>query len=163
MRIRGSFLASMAVVTIMQVRPYAADTFRLTVANTFALLGADAGANAPNTKASLKNAFMAVRAEGCANVPTVRVTATAEGLVGSARRSEPLIITPVSPPGAFAVSHPPAGGQWVIALVGTCGDARAGAVVPVTASGFDRDASKFYSRAATPAEIDAALKKAPRR
>jgi len=156
MRIRGVVITALVVVGTTGAMT-AAEPFRLAIANSFALLNANPGANAPNSKAMVKKAFMAVRAEGCADSSTVRVTATAEGLRDGVRRSEPLSIVPASPPGAFAVSPPPQGGQWVIAFVATCGKATAAALVPTTASGFDRDRSTFLDHAPTKAEVDKAV------
>jgi hypothetical protein len=46
-------------------------------------------------------------------------------------------------------------------LKGACGAANAGALVPIGANGFVREASKFFTRPATAAEIEAALKSFP--
>jgi hypothetical protein len=52
-------------------------------------------------------------------------------------------------------------GQWVVILKGSCGDAQAGAIIPVGPPGFVREASRFYTHAPTEAEIDAVLKAIP--
>jgi hypothetical protein len=49
-------------------------------------------------------------------------------------------------------------GAWVVNLKGTCANANAGAIVPIGPHGFLRESSKFFQRAASPAEIDASLK-----
>ena len=52
----------------------------------------------------------------------------------------------------------PAEGDWIVNLKGTCADAKAGALVPIGPKGFIREASKFFPRPATDAEIETSLK-----
>jgi hypothetical protein len=52
----------------------------------------------------------------------------------------------------------PAEGVWVVKLTGTCKSAKAGVVVPFGPKGFLRESSKFFSRAASEAEVEASLK-----
>jgi hypothetical protein len=147
-----------ALVLAATVTFSAAEPFRLAVANSFAAMNTIPSPNASN--AGVKKAYMAVRGEGCADPSTVRITATAERIAAGVRRSEPMVVLPVSPPGAFSVMPPPAGTS-LIAFVGTCGQTTASALVPITTAGFDRDGSTFYPRAPTAAEIDAVLRKQP--
>jgi len=106
-----------------------------------------------------KAAAFVFRTQGCAEPAKAEISATAEGLVKGARRSVPLKIMPAAKPGVYAVLHDwPAEGDWVVNLKGTCANATAGAIVPVGPKGFIREASKFFPRPATDAEIEAALK-----
>lgn len=106
-----------------------------------------------------KDIGMAVRAEGCAEPAKVQITGTAEGIVDGARRSLPLRVVAGAAPGAFAVSRDwPQQGVWVVNLTGHCGSSTASAVVPMGPNGFVRESSQFFSRAATAAEVDLALK-----
>lgn len=106
-----------------------------------------------------KDIGMAVRAEGCAEPAKVQITGTAEGIVDGARRSLPLRVVAGATPGAFAVSRDwPQQGVWVVNLTGHCGSSTASAVVPMGPNGFVRESSQFFSRAATAAEVDLALK-----
>ena len=106
-----------------------------------------------------KDIGMAVRAEGCDEPSKVQITGSAEGIVDGARRSVPLRVVAGATPGAFAVSHDwPPQGAWVVNLTGHCGSSTASAVVPMGPTGFLRESSQFFSRAATAAEVDLALK-----
>jgi hypothetical protein len=107
----------------------------------------------------MKSAAFVFRTEGCAEPAKSQIGATAEGLVKGARRSVVLKVMASSKPGVYAVSQNwPAEGDWVVSLKGTCAGANAGAIVPIGANGFIRESSKFFKRAATDSEIDAALK-----
>ena len=106
-----------------------------------------------------KGAAFVFRTQGCAESEKVSISGTAEGLVKGARRSVVLKITQASNPGVYAVFHEwPSEGDWVVNLKGTCGDATAGAIVPVGPKGFIRESSKFFSRTAKDTEIEAVLK-----
>ena len=106
-----------------------------------------------------KDIGMAVRAENCADPAKAQITGTAEGVVNGARRSVPLRLVPAAAAGAFAVSHDwPPEGVWVVSLTGHCGDSTASAVVPMGPNGFLRESAKFFSRAATAAEVEAVLR-----
>ena len=107
----------------------------------------------------IKGAAFVFRTQGCAEPAKPQISATAEGLVKGARQSLDLKLMPTAQPGVYAVYRTwPAEGEWVVNLKGTCGGADAGAVVPIGPKGFLRETSKFYSRPATGAEIDLALK-----
>jgi hypothetical protein len=107
-----------------------------------------------------KTAAFVFRTEGCAEPVKAQIGGTAEGLVKGARRSVALKVMPASSkPGVYAVyQNWPAEGEWVVNLKGTCGNASAGAVVPVGPKGFIRESSKFFPRPATDAEIETSLK-----
>jgi len=72
-----------------------------------------------------------------------------------------LKIVSSSKPGVYAVFQQWDAGRWIVILKGSCGTVQAGAVIPVGARGFVREASKFFTHPATAAEIDAALKALP--
>ena len=106
-----------------------------------------------------KMAAFVFRTQGCAEPAKAEIRGTAEGLVAGARRSMGLKIVPMSKPGVYAVNREwPAEGSWVVSLKGTCGEANAGAIVPVGPKGFIRESAKFLPRPATETEIDASLK-----
>jgi hypothetical protein len=48
-----------------------------------------------------------------------------------------------------------------VILKGSCGDAQAGAIIPVGRSGFVREASKYYTHPPNAAEIEAVMKALP--
>jgi hypothetical protein len=106
-----------------------------------------------------KSAAFVFRTQGCDNPAKSQVSGTAEGLVKGARRSAPLKVMTMSQPGLYAVYQSwPAEGGWVVSLKGSCGDASAGAIIPIGPKGFIRVAAKFFARPATDAEIEASLK-----
>jgi hypothetical protein len=108
---------------------------------------------------AMKSAAFVFRTEGCAEPAKSQIGAAAEGLVKGARRSVPLKLMMASKPGVYAViQNWPAEGDWVVVLKGACAGANAGAIVPVGARGFVRESSKFFPRAASDSEIEAALK-----
>jgi hypothetical protein len=111
-----------------------------------------------------KSAAFVFRTAGCPEPEKAHVSATAEGLVNGARRSIALQVSPANTrPGVYAVFQMwPPEGQWVVNIKGTCGNAAAGAVIPIGPKGFIRDLSKFFPRPASDAEIDAALKTVPK-
>jgi hypothetical protein len=127
----------------------AAADFAIAVGNPIA-------ANMPK----MKSAAFAVRLENCASEKR-SIEGTAEGLVNGERKSAPLTFIAAETPGAYLVMQTwpdRSGGQWVMAMHASCGDARAGAIVPVNAQGIVRESSKFLSHMPTKAEIETALK-----
>lgn len=109
-----------------------------------------------------KTAAFAFRTEGCAEPAKAQIGGTAEGLVKGERRSVALKIGAMSRPGVYAVyQNWPAEGAWVVNLKGACAGENAGAIVPIGPRGFVRESAKFFPRAATNEEIDAALKAMP--
>jgi hypothetical protein len=106
-----------------------------------------------------KTSAFVFRTQGCADPAKPVIEGSAEGLVNGMRRSIALKMTAVNRPGVYAVEQNwPMEGAWVVNLKGTCANANAGAVVPIGPHGFVRESSKFFPRAASSAEIDAALK-----
>jgi hypothetical protein len=106
-----------------------------------------------------KVAAFVFRTQGCPDPAKSQIGATAEGLVKGVRRSVALNVQAMSKPGVYAVYQTwPAEGQWVVSLKGTCGEANAGAIVPIGPKGFIRESAKFFPRAATQVEIEASLK-----
>jgi hypothetical protein len=106
-----------------------------------------------------KGAAFVFRTEGCADAAKSQISATAEGLLKGERKSLTLQVMAMPKPGIYAVFQGwPAEGDWIVNLKGTCADAKAGALVPMGPKGFIREASKFFPRPATDAEIETSLK-----
>ncbi len=106
-----------------------------------------------------KTSAFVFRTQGCADPAKSHIEGSAEGLVNGMRRSVALKVTALARPGVYAVEQNwPVEGAWVVNLKGTCANANAGAIVPIGPHGFLRESSKFFQRAASPAEIDASLK-----
>jgi hypothetical protein len=106
-----------------------------------------------------KMAVLAIRSKGCAKPAKVELAGTAEGLVDGARQTVPLArLTEMPTPGVYAVPHEwPREGVWVVNLTGRCGEAAAGALVPIGPKGLLRESSKFFARPAAKEEIEAAV------
>jgi len=87
-----------------------------------------------------------------------------KGIVDGVRMSAPVTLSVAESPGVYVVSPvlSQSQGVWVVNISATCGTARAGAIVPIGAgiggAGLLRERIKYFPRAATKAEIDAALK-----
>jgi hypothetical protein len=108
----------------------------------------------------VKSAVFVFRTTGCAEPWKPERTATAEGLADGERRSMVLNIVS-SKPGVYRVLKQWGPGRWAVVLKGSCGNAQAGAIIPVGQSGFVREASKLFAHLATAVEIEAALKAFP--
>ena len=106
-----------------------------------------------------KAAVFAVRSKGCADLASFKLSGAAEGLVNGQRQTVPLANIPAMPtPGVFAIPYQwPREGVWVVSLTGRCGEAAAGALVPIGRNTFERESSQFFPRAATSEEIEASL------
>jgi hypothetical protein len=108
----------------------------------------------------LKNAVVMVRPLACDDPASVVMSGSAVGIVNNARQSVPLTLLPLRTPGVHAVTKQWPDGTWVLSLTARCAAraATAGALVPLGGKdGFVRDSSRFFTRSATDAEIDASL------
>ncbi|HTS63802.1 MAG TPA: hypothetical protein VMH28_17385 [Candidatus Acidoferrales bacterium] len=84
-------------------------------------------------------AVVTVKAAGCHDPATAKVTATAVGLVHGERRSVPLEVKPIGEPGMFAiVGSWPKEGKWAIELVATNGEQFTNTLVAAGPDGVDR-------------------------
>jgi hypothetical protein len=145
-------VVGMGLATLLTLAPAA-----VLVAQDFVLqVGPAIAGNAAPAKKSL----FVVRPGGCADPASVKITATAEGLVNGARRSVPVKLATLPTPGVHAVPRDwPTGGVWIVNLVGTCGGRTAGALVPVAENAtYKRESITLLAHKATPDEIDASLK-----
>lgn len=127
-----------------------AQSLSLTIGNTVAAGGT------PMAK-TLQFVF---RVNGCADLSKAKVGATAEGIVGNARRT--IALEPRAVPTQSGVYGIPdqwgTDGTWVVAITADCAGATAGAIVQMNARTFVRDGTQFFSHAPSPAEIETALK-----
>src|SRR3954468_24443124 len=65
------------------------------------------------------NAVLTVRALGCHDPATARVTATAIGILNGQRKTLPVELVKLSAPGTYAITQQwPKEGKWVIQFVG---------------------------------------------
>lgn len=122
--------------------------FTLTIGNPIA-------ANMPR----MKSAGLAVRLENCADLSKAGIVGVAEGLVGDVRQSIPVELVAGTTPGIYVVPHAwPVDGTWLVNLKATCGEAKAGALVPFRGTSFWREGIQVFARFATAAEVAGALK-----
>jgi hypothetical protein len=147
---RHLLVASVAAVMVF------ATAERVNASASFEL---EIGPSIAGNSARVKKAALVVRSKSC-DVATVTMSGTAEGLVNGRRQSVPLRLIELETPGVYAVQRVWEQGRWVLNLSGSCAErkATAAALVPLGPGGFDRASIKYLTRAATPAEVDAALR-----
>jgi hypothetical protein len=144
-------IRSLATTLLALTIPLAsAQILSLTIGNTVAA----------GPVAKVKNLQFIFRFNGCADLSKAKVAATAEGIVGNARRTIPLNPLPVpTQPGVYGISDQwGADGTWVVAIGADCAGATVGAIVQMNAGSFVRDGTQFFSHAPSPADIETALK-----
>jgi hypothetical protein len=119
------------------------------------------GNPAANPEATAKQAVLVARITACHSPEKTALTATAEGLTNSGRQSIPLKVIPLSKPDSFAVTREwPQSGEWVVKIVATNPEYKnyaTSVLIPMGNDSFNWTAVKYYPRAPTTAEVDAAL------
>jgi hypothetical protein len=102
-----------------------------------------------------------VRAKNCADPAAARFSGTAVWMKGANRESTTLQLIPGTTPGTYVVGTPDrmTEGWWIAVVTAACAGAKAGALVPVSASGqYDRASASIVSHAATDAEVESMMK-----
>jgi hypothetical protein len=134
--------------------------FSLSIGNSFAAAGPYSGPAPKGPAAKVKDALFAVRLEQCPTLDGAHITGVAKGIIGGVRKSAPVIFLAAGSPGVYVATPgwSQNDGVWVVAVSATCGSAMAGALVSIGPRGFLRESTQLLPRAATTAEIDAALK-----
>ncbi len=155
MAVTKSLVAALAAVAFLATAAGAGTMFRLEIGSS-AALGTD--------KKFIKNGkkvVVAVRAVVCEDLPNVKVSATAEGLVGGTRQSLPITLTVIDPAEAvFAIQQQwPEDGAWVLHLKGSCSNpkAEASTLVAVGKGTFIRDKSVVLREPATRKQVEDAV------
>ncbi len=98
------------------------------------------------------NAVVTIKAVGCHDPATAKVSATAIGVVDGKRQTIPLTVTRLPGTGMFALAQQwPKTGRWVIQLLGTNGEQFTNTLLIAGPDGVDRlhaksDMKKFSSR-----------------
>jgi len=111
-----------------------------------------------NPAAGKMGAVVTIKAVGCHDPATAKVTATAVGVVNGERRSIPLELKPLGEPGAYALSQQwPKEGKWVIQLVGRNGEQFTNTLVGASPGGIDRVHAKADMKAFAASDVDAML------
>jgi hypothetical protein len=136
-------------------RPAQAQEFSLQVGPPIAA-GPQPGAG---VQKKTTNAVFVVRPVGCADAAAARISATAEGLEGRARRTVPLVLQTTTTSGVHVVSKSwPVTGAWIVHLVGQCGAQTAGAIVTLGPGGtYRREGVQHVAGRPAPEQIERAL------
>jgi hypothetical protein len=104
-------------------------------------------------------AVLTVKAAGCHDPATAKLTATAIGEVNGQRRAIPLEVKNLSEPGAFAlVGTWPKEGKWVIQLTATNGEQYTNTLVKAGPNGLDRLNAKADMHKFAETDVDAMLR-----
>jgi hypothetical protein len=105
------------------------------------------------------NAVLTIKATGCHDPGTAKLSAVAIGIVNGQRREIPLKVQPLSSPGMFALAQQwPKEGRWVIKLAARNGEQFTNSLVAAGPAGIDRFHDRANIREFTAAEVDAMLK-----
>jgi hypothetical protein len=111
-----------------------------------------------NPEALKANAVLVIKATGCHDPATARLTATAIGTVDGKRQSIPLQVTKLSEVGTFALTQQwPREGKWVIELVAKNPEQFTTALVVAGPQGIDRLHAKYNMKAFSPSDVEAML------
>ena len=111
-----------------------------------------------NPAAGKMGAVVTIKAVGCHDPATAKVTATAIGMVNGERRTIPLELKPLGEPGSYALLQQwPKEGKWVIQLVGRNGEQFTNTLLTAGPGGIDRLHPKMEMKAFAPSDVDALL------
>lgn len=111
-----------------------------------------------NAEARAHNAVLTIKMAGCHEPEKATVTATAVGIVDGRRQTIPLKLTPLSEPGAYALSQQwPPEGRFVLQIVAAENDRVTNALVSATAGGIDRAHAKYAMAPPSAAGLNAML------
>ena len=103
-------------------------------------------------------AVVTVKAAGCHDPATAKLTAMAIGVVNGQRRSVQLEVKGLSEPGMFAVlGQWPKEGKWVVELVATNGEQFTNTLVAAGPNGLDRLHAKESMHKFAAADVEALL------
>jgi hypothetical protein len=112
-----------------------------------------------NPEARKLGAIVVIKATGCHDPATAKITATAIGEVNGQRRTIPLEVKPLSGAGEFALAQQwPREGKWVIQLVGRNGEQFTNTLVGTGPEGLDRLHPKSDMKAFASSDVDAMLR-----
>ena len=149
-------IAAVVAFTVAAVAAHAGTMFRLEIGSS-AALGTDKRFKDKNTK----KIVLAVRAVVCQDLPNVKITGTAEGLVNGKRKTLPITLTVIDRAEAvYAIQQQwPQDGAWVLHLEGSCANpkAEASTLVPVSKGTFIREKTQVLREPATRAQVEASV------
>ena len=112
-----------------------------------------------NPEARKLGAVVVIKATGCHDPATAKITATAIGMVDGQRRTIALEVKPLAGAGEFALSQQwPKEGKWVIQLVGKNEQQFTNTLITASPEGLDRLHAKFDMKAFAGSDVDAMLR-----
>jgi len=112
-----------------------------------------------SAEARKMNAVVTVKAAGCHDPATAKLTAVAIGFVNGQRREIPLKVEALSEPGMFAVTQQwPKEGRWVLEFAARNGEMFTNTLVTAGPDGVDRNHARADYRKFADADVDAMLK-----
>jgi len=111
-----------------------------------------------NAEARKLGAAVVIKAAGCHDPASAKITATAVGVVNGQRRTIPLEVKALGTAGEFAVAQQwPREGKWVIQLIGKNGEQFTNTIVAAGPDGVDRTHAKFNMKPFEKADVDGML------
>jgi len=111
-----------------------------------------------NPVAGKMGAVATIKAVGCHDPATAKVTATATGVVNGERRTIPLELHPLGEPGAYGLAQQwPKEGKCVIQLVGRNGEQFTNTLIGAGPGGVDRGHSRLDMKAFAASDVEAML------
>ena len=111
-----------------------------------------------SAEARKMNAVLTVKAAGCHDPATAKLTATAIGVVNGQRREIPLKVDALSEPGFFALTRQwPSEGKWVIRLVAKNAEQFTNTLITAGPDGIDRTHARADMKPFAAADVEAML------
>jgi hypothetical protein len=111
-----------------------------------------------NAEARKLGAVVVIKATGCHDPASAKVTANAIGIVNGQRRTIPLEVKALSGAGEFALAQQwPKEGKWVIQVVGKNDEQFTNTLISAGPEGLDRLHAKFDMKAFGVSDVDAML------
>lgn len=116
--------------------------------------------NPEASKEALKaGAVLTVKAAGCHDPATAKLSATAVGIVNGERREIPLKVVALQEPGFFAIPQQwPKDGKWVLHLEARNGEQFTNTLVAAGPNGVDRTRFKADMKQFSDSDVEAMLK-----
>jgi hypothetical protein len=112
-----------------------------------------------NAEARKMGAVVVIKATGCHDPASAKVTANAIGMVNGQRRTIPLEVKALSGVGEFALAQQwPKEGKWVIQVVGRNDEQFTNTLISAGPEGLDRLHAKANMKAFEAPDVDAMLR-----
>ncbi len=111
-----------------------------------------------NAEARKMGAAVVIKAVGCHDPASAKVTATAIGVINGQRRTIPLEVKALGPAGEYALTQQwPKEGKWVIQVVGKNDEQFTNTLISAGPEGLDRLHAKSNMKAFASSDVDSML------